>query len=1136
MKNRLQYLFCLIALFSITLTGFSQADDIWKSEPSKDKNYRRTVTVRTYKDGYKGDLSETVETVDYYDGLGRPLQNVTVKASPKIDNKIKDIIQPIVYDEMGRQKIQYLPYNKDEGGNGKYTDSSQWKSDQKSFYEKHFTGQGGFAYSEKEYDGSPLNRVIKQGTPGKSWQLNAHSLQYEYSSNKTGEVIKWKIENGNPVKDGTYDPNTLFKKITKDENWKQGKVHTSEQFKNLQQDVLLKRTWIKSEEGEPVDLSTYYVYDDFDLLRFVITPKAIEDGTLKDEEISGLCYQYAYDFKKRMVQKKLPGSNPVSMVYDKRDRLVFTQDGNQKNNSIPKWSYTLYDHLNREKETGIYVHTSNATIKRSKLQELVSKENPENLVLNGDYKPLTHTYYDNYNFDTLEIADGYNSAESLCRNFDENFSLGKVKFKADSVRGMVTGSSIRILDTTYKKRWLHTVNYYDSKGRVIRTVSNNHLGGYDVVLNDYNFGGDVIRSEHKHKIKDHEAITVLKTFEYDHGGRLLSVSYKINEEESIKISSSVYDELSQLKEKKLHNGKISTTFDYNIRGWLKEINDMEGSRDFAMELNYNNIQETEQVKPQFNGNIASMEWSSQDKEKRYDFLYDAAGRLKSAAFSGGIGQDYTVGDLRYDVNGNILQLSRKGLTPDSSFATLDSLFYTYYESSNQLKNVIDSSYYSEMEGWGDFYDRKGFTDTTKQDSLFDYFYDANGNMVQDWNKTIYDDIRYNHLNLPRHIRFTGKGKSAYKNLEFIWDASGTKLATKKWVEPTLGEDSTIMGEQKEYAGSFVYRRDTTGELTLSYILFDEGRITRDSAGNFHYEYFIKDHLGNTRLVKRMQGETVETVQQTDYYPFGMVMGGRDAIPDDKENKYLYNGKEFQAQFDLDWYDYGARMYDPALARFHSIDPKAEEFSSQSPYAYAANNPIIFIDQNGENPIKLINDLITYATIKIDKRMVKEGLNNKERALAHKNLIKTYKIRNNRAIANNFTRNSKLPTDPNDPMHNDEADAVRHVMWSALNTQKTDAEFARNIGNAHEDGGGNSDKEKSMDKHNNRIGIEIALNNPDANNHELMDLALEALKNGDLKYLKTNSVTKKDINIAKQNTKNLYNDGKSGEDKLYNTGE
>ena len=67
------------------------------------------------------------------------------------------------------------------------------------------------------------------------------------------------------------------------------------------------------------------------------------------------------------------------------------------------------------------------------------------------------------------------------------------------------------------------------------------------------------------------------------------------------------------------------------------------------------------------------------------------------------------------------------------------------------------------------------------------------------------------------------------------------------------------------------------------------------------------------------------------------------------SNYLYNGKEIQWKPDLNMYDYGARFYDPVIGRFHTLDPKAETFHVQSPYVYAANNPIRFVDKNGEGP-------------------------------------------------------------------------------------------------------------------------------------------------------------------------------------------
>jgi RHS repeat-associated protein len=138
-------------------------------------------------------------------------------------------------------------------------------------------------------------------------------------------------------------------------------------------------------------------------------------------------------------------------------------------------------------------------------------------------------------------------------------------------------------------------------------------------------------------------------------------------------------------------------------------------------------------------------------------------------------------------------------------------------------------------------------------------------------------------------------------------------------------------------------------MALEYIYTSEGRI-RLSGTNYHYDYYLKDHLGNTRVVFTDEDNngTLEVLQTDHYYPFGMQFNqGHITATGGKESNYLYNGKEFQE--DLDWYDYGARFYDPSLARFTTVDPWAEKYSFQSPYAYAVNNPILFIDKDGKGP-------------------------------------------------------------------------------------------------------------------------------------------------------------------------------------------
>jgi len=93
------------------------------------------------------------------------------------------------------------------------------------------------------------------------------------------------------------------------------------------------------------------------------------------------------------------------------------------------------------------------------------------------------------------------------------------------------------------------------------------------------------------------------------------------------------------------------------------------------------------------------------------------------------------------------------------------------------------------------------------------------------------------------------------------------------------------------------------------------------------------------------------LQEDSYYPFGMTMNGLNYLSGSKsyeKNKYLYNGKELNDEFGLDWYSYGSREYDAQLGRFHVIDNYSEKYYSMTPYQYGGNNPVLFIDVNGDS--------------------------------------------------------------------------------------------------------------------------------------------------------------------------------------------
>ena len=178
------------------------------------------------------------------------------------------------------------------------------------------------------------------------------------------------------------------------------------------------------------------------------------------------------------------------------------------------------------------------------------------------------------------------------------------------------------------------------------------------------------------------------------------------------------------------------------------------------------------------------------------------------------------------------------------------------------------------------------------------------------------------------------------------------------IRKTVTTMKTTSGSIMDYCGNFIY-----ADNQLITIFAGDVRIAPVNFGNstyWKYEYSMKDHLGNTRVVfaAHSYGQP-ELLQQTSYYPFGMTMQQQNFYSQNAtENKYLYNSKELQddqlAGNTLDWYDYGARFYDAALGRWHVVDPHAENYYPISPYAYVANNPIIRIDPDGRDIWELNN--------------------------------------------------------------------------------------------------------------------------------------------------------------------------------------
>ena len=604
---------------------------------------------------------------------------------------------------------------------------------------------------------------------------------------------------------------------------------------------------------------TYYVYDDKGNLCFVLQPMYQSSANLDQ-----YAFQYKYDGRNRCIWKKLPGAGYVEMVYDNADRLVFSQDGNQRALSTGNWMYYKYDGLNRLTEQGTCT----------------------NKVTTSGTNVLVQHFYDSYAF---RSQAGFNNS-----NFPDDAS--------GNGKGALTASVATVLGSSNK---IYTAYYYDIKGRVVKTVQSNPLGGYDVAATVYTFTNKPATVTHTHTASGKTTRTEVYTYSYDHADRLLKVEHTLGGTK-ITLADYAYDNLGRLQSKSLHGSATNKlTYAYNVRGWLTGIS---GSK-FTQNLYYNTGTGT----AKYNGSISSMTWKAGNEStiRGYKFTYDGLSRLMNATYgeTAGINTNtnrFSENVTGYDKNGNIKTLQRYGQTAASSYGLIDNLTFTL--GGNLLSRVDDAAAASAYNGGFEF------KDGVKQAN--EYTYDSNGNLTKDLNKGI-SNISYNCLNLPSAVTFSDGSTIVY-----TYAADGAKLKT---VHKIGGTTTTT-----DYCGNVIYENGVQKLL-----LTEEGYVTL-SDGKYHY--YLKDHQGNNRVVINQSG-TVE--EANHYYPFGGVFASTG-----NTQPYKYNGKELDAKKGLNWYDYGVRMYDAALGRFATVDPSAENYFNTSLYAYCGNNPISRIDPTG----------------------------------------------------------------------------------------------------------------------------------------------------------------------------------------------
>ncbi|MET0465658.1 MAG: DUF6443 domain-containing protein [Chitinophagaceae bacterium] len=945
-------------------------------------NYVRTWDVlRPQSDASAITVSAAVTdsrmTTQYLDGLGRPLQTVVKQGSMLTGQAGKDLISGHVYDQFGREAHQFLPSPAMPVNNLSLIDGmfklnpfeQQAAAYATDYLQSPVTGQGQtYFYSQTKFEPSPLNRVTETFAPGNSWvgtseqplEANRRSVKVKYFTNTANDLVRiWDMTNHASVGEwgtlttpsgnsGYYAAGELSKTITSDEHGKQ-----VIEFQDKSGRTILKKVQLTAAADNGAGagyagwLCTYYIYDNIGNLRIVMQPNAIDrfysTWGFNQTDLDRHAFRYEYDERNRMIRKHLPAANDIFYVYDLRDRLIMTRDGNMTGTN--QWLVTKYDDMNRPIETGIWNNSGSA-----QYHWPLAKNTLLYPVTSGTYMIVSQTHYDDYaglpagltgTFDNSWSAEMYSSSSSASL-------YAQPLVATSSIRNKVGWTRSKVLSTA--NDYLYSVNIYDEKDRLIQMKTTNVTGGTDIVTTQYSWAGQPLISVNYTHIAGTpvQHITQVTRYDYDDLSRLKTTEKKLSygpppgaslaATPYVTISELRYDAIGQLTEKTIGNkknsaGEYPTTripleslkYDYNIRGWQLGMNrDMAkegaGGRYFGYDIGYDvaEIRKADQSEvgqygnTVFNGNISGISWRSAGDQvmRKYDYAYDAANRLLRADFTQKITDTWSNSEMNfnvkmgdgvspstaYDPNGNIKRMQQWGYRLGGSLQ-IDDLTYAY--AGNRINSVSESATIGTTNhGLGDF------TDQYHQQGN-EYGYDRNGNMVTDLNKNIVGavgaavstgGIRYNHLNLPREVIISTDVTGAVQKgtINWLYNAEGVKLE-KKVIEDNVtvvhNESSLItkITTYTRYLNGLVLesKEYTNGTLNtalgytnrLQFAGHEEGRaraIFQTSNptvfDRFEYDYMIKDHLGNVRMV------LTEEVKQ-DAYPAATMETAQAATED-----------------------------------------------------------------------------------------------------------------------------------------------------------------------------------------------------------------------------------------------------------------
>ena len=600
MKNTYTAILIITAAISCLFSAGARA---MVQKPDRSRNFIMETVIR--KAGMTDtasvnalDATDAARTVTYYDGLGFPVQTISVGAVAEGNH---DLVLHREYDQYMRESRVWLPYA----------------------------------------------------------DMEASSAGFR--TNAGDDVLIWETTDSGIYSPGKYAPGSLSR-LTR-----HGPDNCMiETYTDLDGRTVMERRWTMAEAGygneyRPYD--TYFIYDRLGRLRHVLPPLLTDaltgrtSASENDPDMKALAYSYRYNGHGDCVWKKLPGAEPVEMLYDSAHRMVLSRDGNQSERGV--WSFCFYDGLGRPAVSGeaalpypedisdsIFSATYTGTGNTGGYELSISL--PQDAVIHRI------SYYDSYHFISILPETIQDSLKA--REWSRLVYAATDRFNRYG-SGRLTGSAVWTLGDEQdggkdSPQPMYSAFYYDDKGWTVQTRAMNHIGGWDTEATEYSFTGMPLKRIQHHSDTD-SSFAETSTYSYDNMDRPLTIVHQLDDDDPVTVSDLSYDLLGRVaSEKRNGNPELATAFSYNIRSWLKSSEgDILAMRFYHEDTREGALSNTQR----FDGGISALDWTARGGHAgSYNFSYDGFTRLTEAEYisTDPDGENFSTA-YSYDANGNL---------------------------------------------------------------------------------------------------------------------------------------------------------------------------------------------------------------------------------------------------------------------------------------------------------------------------------------------------------------------------------------------------------------------------------------------------------------------------------------------------